>query len=266
MKILAVDDEPLALRDLQQALCEVSGLLEVSGFTSARKAMEAAGRESFDAAFLDIEMGTANGLSVAKKLKDLWPDIHIVFVTSYEKYAVAAFAIHATGYLMKPVKKEELLRELTFIYGQRRTEKRVRVQTFGGFEVYVDGEPLNFKRAKAKELLALLVDRKGASVTTREACAVLWEDGEYSTARKNYFQTILTELRGTLKAAGADQILIRKRNSLAVDTGLLDCDSYRFLEGEPEAVNSYRRDYMLCYSWAEFSVGEFEEYLSGGRR
>ena len=73
---------------------------------------------------------------------------------------------------------------------------------FGGFEVYVDGTALSFGRAKAKELLAYFVDRRGAGVTTREACAVLWEDAPYDTARKNYFQTVVADLRASLREAG----------------------------------------------------------------
>lgn len=122
----------------------------------------------------------------------------------------------------------------------------------------VEGNTLAFKRAKSKELFALLVDRRGASVTTREACAVLWEDGWYDRERKNYFHTVLADLKASLKEAGIDHVLVKKHNSIAVDTSQLDCDSYKFLEGDPIAVNSYRRDYMPNYSWAEFSVSMFE--------
>ena len=165
-----------------------------------------------------------------------------------------------TGYLLKPVEVEAVKRELDFIYAASRREdgKRVRVQTFGGFDVFVDGELLNFKRAKSKELLACLVDRRGGSITTREACAVLWEDKPYDAVQKSYYQTIAAELKAALRRAGADNILVKNRNSLAIKPELLDCDSYRLMEGEPRAICSYRQNYMPCYSWAEFSIGQLE--------
>ncbi len=260
MTFIAVDDEPLALLDLKEALLEAAADCKPVCFTSPKKAMEYAENNLVEVAFLDIEMGAWDGFRLAVKLKALQPEIKIVFVTSHEKYAIDAFRIHATGYLLKPVAAEEIKRELTFIYGNNLQDrgKRVRVQTFGGFDIFVDGERLNFKRAKAKELLACLVDRKGVSITTREACAILWEDKPYNAAQKSYYQTIAAELKAALRGAGADNILLKTRNSLAIRPELLDCDSYRFMEGDPRAINSYRQDYMSCYSWAEFSIGQLE--------
>lgn len=264
MRFLAVDDEAYALLDLKRTVKEVEPDCEVIGFMSQGKALEYAAVNKVEAAFLDIELGASNGLVLARKLKDIQPDIKIIFVTSHEQYAVDAFALHATGYLLKPVSADDIRRELTFIYTTRVPEmevmeKCIRVQTFGGFEIFVDERMLTFKRAKAKELLAYLVDSRGTSVTTKMACSILWDDDRYDRERKNYFHTILTDLRVTLKDAGIEKILIKSHNSIAVDAKLLNCDSYRFLEGDPIAVNSYRCDYMPNYSWAEFSVGQFEK-------
>ncbi|MEG0546646.1 MAG: hypothetical protein RR552_05610 [Oscillospiraceae bacterium] len=49
--------------------------------------------------------------------------------------------------------------------------------------------------------------------------------------------------------------MIKKRNSFSVETTASECDSYRFLEGDPIAVNNYCWDYMICYGWAEFEMG-----------
>ena len=260
MKFLIVDDEPMALRDLEEALREAVPDCELLTFSSPHQALAQAMAAPFQVAFLDIEMGSTNGLVLAKQLKDLQPDIHIIFVTSYGKYAVDAFRLHATGYLLKPVLTEDILRELTFIYGEGiPSARKVRVQTFGGFEIFVEDQPLQFRRSKAKELLACLVDRRGASMTMAEAGAVLWEDDSGGQSQKSYLRTAITELKATLSEAGIKDILIKKYNSLAVDSAKLDCDSYRFLDGDPQAVNSYRHDYMPAYSWAEFSIPLLEK-------
>lgn len=264
MRYLAVDDERYALEDLEEAIRAVEPDCELHGFAAADQALEFVRQTPIDAAFLDIEMGSCNGLVLAKRIKDIWPQSHIVFVTGYEQYAVSAFQIHATGYLLKPVTEEAIRRELTFLYadGVKSGSKRVRVRTFGGFDVFVDGKPLLFKRAKAKELLAYLVDRRGVSVTNDEICVTLWDDDASIRTRKSYVRVLLAELRGVLKEAGADDIVEKNVNRLAVVPDKLDCDFYRFLQGDPVAVNSYRYDYMPSYGWAEFSVGVLDERLS----
>lgn len=254
MNYIAVDDEPLALKDLEQALSEAAPDCALSCFTTSGKALAFAQSTPVDAAFLDIELGSMSGLVLAKQLKDMRPQMHIIFVTSYEQYAVKAFQLHATGYLMKPVTADDIRRELTFIYGETPRPKQVRVQTFGGFEVFVEGKPLLFKRAKSKELLAYLIDRRGVSVTAADACAALWGDESGKESKKSYFRTIVKGLREALQEAGAEDILLRSWNSLAIVPDRLDCDSYRFLAGDPVAVNSYRHDYLVDYEWAEFRM------------
>ena len=162
-----------------------------------------------------------------------------------------AFQIHATGYLLKPFSQEDVMRELTFIYGEQK-KVHIRAQTFGGFEIFVDGQPVKFSRAKAKELLAFLIDRKGTSVTTAEAYAVLFENAEDTVSGKSYFRNIVRDLKNSLKTVHAEEILLRSFNSLAIVPDKIECDYYQFLKGDPIAVNQYRNDYMPQYSWAEF--------------
>lgn len=261
MNFLAVDDEEFALEDLEDSLREAAPGCTVFACTAPGGALVYAAQTPVEAAFLDIELGAMSGLLLAKKLKDLQPDMHIIFVTGHEKYAVPAFRIHATGYLLKPAGPKEIRRELTFLYGERSPQKKVRVQTFGGFDVFVDGERLVFGRSKAKELFAYLVSRRGTSVTTGEACAVLWEDDSVKEGKRAYFRILVKELRKTLRDAGIEDILVKRYNSIAIVPERLNCDFYRFLSGDPEAVNNYRHDYMPAYSWAEYSVNELERLL-----
>ena len=258
MRFLAVDDEPLMLAELTELLQDLRPGAEVLGFTKPRTALAAMEGQTADVAFLDIQMGGMSGLELAEHLKRRQPDLHIIFVTGYQKYAVQAFRLHATGYLLKPLNREDLERELTFLYGERPAG-RVRVQTFGGFEVYVNGVPVKFGRARSKELLAYLIDRKGAGVSTAEACAVLFENGASTPSSKSYYRTLIKDLRDSLAAAGIEDILRRGFNSLAVLPDKLDCDYYRFLQGDAAAVNQYRGDYLPQYSWAEFRNGELSE-------
>ena len=253
MRFLAVDDEPFLLADLKDALEQLRPGAEVLAFSKPREALSAVEHQRIDAAFLDIQMAGMNGLELAEQLKRLQPDMHIIFVTGYQEYAVQAFRLHATGYLLKPINPVDVERELTFLYGPHAAGK-IRVQTFGGFDVFVDGSPVKFGRSKSKELLAYLIDRKGTSINAAQACTILFEGD--TASNRSYFRTIVKDLRSSLAAAGIEHILLRGFNSLSIIPEQLDCDYYNFLCGDIVAVNQYRGDYMPQYSWAEFRNGE----------
>lgn len=135
------------------------------------------------------------------------------------------------------------------------THSILKIQTFGNFEVFYAGKPVAFSRAKSKELLAYLIDRRGAAVTTAEACGVIWEDKEYNFSLQRQFQTIVSDLIKSLKRHKCDHIICRKRNCLSVDVSGLECDFYKLLEGDKSAKALYHGEYMSNYSWAELTAG-----------
>lgn len=265
MKFLIVDDIKIVLEEECALLQEVVPNCRICSCMDSTEALEYAQKELFHVAFLDIELedGNMNGIMLAKKLKDIQPQIHIIFVTGFSQYAIEAFSIHATGYLLKPIQKEDLKRELTFIYGEEEiTKKKVKVQTFGNFEVWVDGVKLKFGRQKSKELFAYLVERKGAGITTREACAILFEDGAYNLSRKSYYQNIVSDMRNTFKKAGVEDVICKSYNHLSVNVDKIDCDYYRFLQGDVKVINQYNGEFMTNYSWAEFWIPVLNNYMS----
>ena len=58
-----------------------------------------------------------------------------------------------------------------------------------------------------------------------------------------------------LKDAGAEDVIVRGRDEIAIVPESVDCDYYRFLDGDPDAVNLYRGEYMSQYSWVEMTAG-----------
>ena len=220
--------------------------------------MEETGRKP-DAVFLDIEMPGRSGLEIAVKIKETAPEAGIVFVTGYSQYAVEAFRLHANGYIMKPADPESIKEELTHLHGERSTaapNDKLQIKCFGWFDVFWQGEPLIFKRKSEKELLAYLVDRNGAACTSGEVIAALWEDEDNEKAAKNRLRTILSDLRKTLREIGMEDILIRESRQVAIRRDAVDCDYFRMLDGDVDALNSFTGDYMKQYSWAEMTAGE----------
>lgn len=112
LRILAVDDEPLALEMLADAIKKAAPDAEVIEFGTPSELLRYAENNICDIAFLDIHMRGMTGIGLAGRLKEKLPDINIVFVTGYDEYAGEAMALHASGYIVKPVTAEKVFREL----------------------------------------------------------------------------------------------------------------------------------------------------------
>ena len=248
MKAITVDDEIYMLEALQEAV-SLSPDIEVSkGFSSCSAALAYASEHPVDIAFLDINMRGIGGLELAERLTELHPGCKIIFCTGHEEYAVSAFQLHASGYLMKPIAAEAVQKEIDHIKGVKSSEKLLTVMCFGQFEVLYNGEALPFKRKKTKELLAVLVDRNGAGLTAKELCAVLFPDDTDDTKNAAYLRQLVLDLKNTLKTLHAEEVLRHDTPYYRIDTKLLKCDYLSFLEtGKPE----FHGEYMTQYSWAE---------------
>lgn len=111
MRVLIVDDEPLARRRLVQLLTGLPDIDIVGEAENGRQALDLAARLTPDLMLLDIEMPHIDGLSVLRELStDRAPAI--VLVTAFEDHAVAAFDLRATDFVVKPVKEDRLHRAI----------------------------------------------------------------------------------------------------------------------------------------------------------
>ena len=255
MIAIAVDDEALMLGALVAAIEESSDISVVTKFSDCEEALEFVRGNAIDVAFLDINMRGMGGLALAEKILETRPNCKIVFCTGYEEYAIPAFKLHASGYLMKPISAEDVQVEIENIKGVRQREKLLTVKCFGNFEVYAKNEKLMFKRLKTKELFAFLVDRNGAGMTAKQICAVLFPDDTDDTKNAAYLRQLVLDLKNTLKSVGAEAVLCHETPCYRVDTGLIKCDYVSYLEsGKPE----FHGEYMTQYSWAEDTCAMLE--------
>ncbi len=106
LKVLAVDDEFLALQLLKTFISKVPDLNLVGATKSPLEAMELLQAQPLDILFLDIQMPTINGLNM---LKTLQHQPIVIFTTAYSEYAVKAFELNAVDYLLKPFPFERFL-------------------------------------------------------------------------------------------------------------------------------------------------------------
>ncbi|HEX8267034.1 MAG TPA: LytTR family DNA-binding domain-containing protein [Pyrinomonadaceae bacterium] len=111
MKILIVDDEPLARERVRRHLRDEPGIEIVGEAGNGREAVSAIEEKTPDLVFLDVQMPEMNGFDVLKALEENKIPA-IVFTTAYDKYAIQAFEFHALDYLLKPFSRERFRRSV----------------------------------------------------------------------------------------------------------------------------------------------------------
>ena len=243
MRALCVDDEYLLLRGLREAVAASPLITSVEAFDDCQDALDWARTHEFDVAFLDIRMPVMDGLELGRELRKLHPKVPLFFCTGYKDYAVDAFDIHADGYLVKPVTAERVQQELEYLRSEDGPPPLLTVRCYGGFEVYdAQGQPLRFRRTRARELLALLVHRGGMGITAKKVCALMFEDdGEMDQKNMNYFFKLYYDLVRVLQETGAGEVLQKNYNNYCVDMSRIRVDE----------TGKGTLPYLEEYDWAE---------------
>ena len=249
MKIIAVDDEKIALQGLISSIQKAAPDAQIYGFRYASEAVEHMKNESCDIAFLDIEMKGTDGVTAAKMLKAINPDINIIFATGFGSYRDEAFDLHASGYLIKPITAEAVKRELDNLRRPVRKPKKLKAITFGNFQVLYGEEHVKFKYQKTMEMFAYLIDRRGSMCSGSELMTVLFEDDTH----QKYYNQLRLDLINTLKSLGCESVIIQARGMLGISVSEIECDYYDYLNGKEELAKLYHGEYMAQYSFAEFT-------------
>ena len=142
MKIIAADDETIALEVLVDSIKEAEPNAEVISFKTGKEVLEYLSENTCDICFFDIEMRDMNGIELAYEAKKYNSKINIIFVTGYSEYTQDAFEVRASGYVLKPVTAVKIAEELRNLRNPVEEDKNsydVYVKTFGNFDVYSKG-------------------------------------------------------------------------------------------------------------------------------
>lgn len=249
MEILAVDDEKLMLNRLVRSIKEASPDASVYDFRNPKEALEYAQNNKIDVAFLDIRMRGMEGITLAKELNKIYPDINIIFCTGYDEYVSEAFRdVRCNGYITKPVEVERVREELEHLRVPLKTaqeKKHLRIQCFGYFAVYYDDKPVEFSSAKTLELFAYIVNACGGICNNQEIMTYLWDD---DGIHDSYFKKLRKDLFETLERYGCENVLNKTWGGISINPELVECDYYKWRENN---TGKYDGEYMTQYYWIE---------------
>ena len=234
---------------------------ELLCFEGSLEALAAARTREIDVAFLETELPELNGLDLGQYLQELYPLVNLIFLSDGTDDAFDALSLHASGYILKPASDFILRHELDDLRhpAMEKAHKRVFAQTFGNFELFVDGQPVAFKYTRTKEMVALLVNNRGAQTTNGEIIASMWEDDGDPDKKVSYLSNLRQDLQNTMTRLKLSGIIVKQRGSLGIAADRIECDLYDWLAKKKKSRYQYLGDYMNQYSWAEVLHAELDE-------
>ncbi len=148
---------------------------------------------------------------------------------------------------------DDIEKEKQAVLPENRT---VTIRTFGYFDVFVGDTPIAFSNKKAKELLALLVDRRGGYITSEEAIGFLWEDEPANSVTFSRYRKVALRLKNTLEEYGIPDIVEAVDGKRRIVLENVQCDLYNYLSGKEEYAQLFKGSYLSNYSWGEITLGE----------
>ena len=111
-EVIVVDDEEALLAGAIPVLSRVMPDANITGFIKASEAIDYTLKNQVDIVFLDIELGRTSGLDLCSTLTEINPLINVIFLTAYPDYAIDAWGTSACGFLLKPLKEEDVRTQL----------------------------------------------------------------------------------------------------------------------------------------------------------
>lgn len=275
IRVIIMDDEPLALINMEKKLEEFNSIEVIKSFTTAKDLLAEGPSLDFQVAFLDVEMPGMNGLEIARLLKEWNKNIFIVFVTAYRDYAVQAFEIHSIDYLLKPISKARLettinrIQELLHLENkstpiQIRNKPALTIHCFGGFVVLHNGKAIHWRTLKTKELFAFLFSNLNNHVPRDTIIEALWADTDFKKARVQLHTTV-SYLRTTLSSLGYSEVIQYANGCYILQLEDFQCDAHdleHILNGKTKTgkidiekaealLQNYQGEFMasLDYPW-----------------
>lgn len=216
-----VDDEIIMLESLKRAVMQSPDISHVETFCDPRDALERMEVQPCDIAFLDIVLQGMDGLTLAEEIRKKNPKCGIVFCTVHTQYAYDAIRRHVVdGFLIKPIHPESIQAEINYIKEKYVTNQAGLTVILGKSVSVFNKENVLviFRRRKTPEMLRVLIEHEGRSVSAATLCKLLWKDSDvFVYQNRKYLNQLAYDLRHTLEREGFPDLLIKTADGYALD-------------------------------------------------
>jgi two-component system LytT family response regulator/two-component system response regulator LytT len=187
LRILVVDDEAPARRDLKRILGTIAGV-EIAGEAGeGHEAVKSIRKLRPDVVLLDIQMPGLDGFQVVSRIADMERMPSVIFVTAYDEYAIKAFEVHAIDYILKPVEEKRLARAI-----ERAQRIRKGAEAGPDLKALLDAVGASPKR---------LAVRQGESLVMVDANDIL-----YATVSEGSIKVVAREVEGSVAFRSLDEL------------------------------------------------------------
>ncbi len=254
---IVLDDEWYNLEEIC-TLTEQTGLLQVVGrYQNPLVALEEVRALRPQVAFVDIEMPEMDGITLSERLLEIDPGMQIVFITSFNQYAVQAFDINALDYVMKPIREVRFARMVEKLRGYfaekgHLSETGLTVRCFDRLEAFIGGVPVKWERAKAEELFAYLLLHHNSYIHKDTLIEELWP--EYSTEKAlPILQTAVCKIRSVLSPLGEKVSLTYSASKYRLYLPEARCD---YFETEA-ALSAFRPNIPATFTAIERACSQY---------
>lgn len=251
MRAIIVDDEPIMLRSFMRLSSGIPNLNVIAQFESGDMAISFVKKNAVEVAFLDIRMPVMNGIEVAVKLREICPNILIVFISAYDEYVRDSNMIGGDYYIVKPYKREtiEIMVQKMQILSQA-LHTQIKIQMFGRFNVLKNGVPIAL-RGKAKEILALVASRCGKEISNEEIYSIIWEERECTNVKMKVYYNALKRLRQKLEEENLSDLLLSTPRGQMMNVSMVECDYYTWKDDAKHEKTKFDGEFLSEYSWGE---------------
>jgi two-component SAPR family response regulator len=262
MNTIMIAEDFRVIHTLESTAKEILEMELLGSFCDEYSALQYVMEHKVDLVIVNKVMGTKEGGMFRSQLKKTNPDMVLIYIASGEEQTRDVTCLRPITVLPKDFSKEELDSAVKTAYlFLKQGKRKIYARTFGHFDVFVDGKPIMFKSAKAKELLAFLIDRRGGTVTTDQMINALWEDRPNDESTQNLCSKLVRTLQKELQASHAEEMLVVTRGNRHVDTDTFRCDLYEMLDGSERVREQYMGEYLLDYSWSETRTALLDRFL-----
>ena len=173
MNIIILDNHKLIIAEIKRQVLAVLPGAECVCFTKQREAIEHVKKHRVDVALLDIDMPGLNGIEVAELMCDANPRLNIIFVTGYPEYALQAFTVPVSDFIVKPVSEDALRTS----FGKLRFPPEQSVESYR-YDDVKDAKVLGARLRSIRKERGLSVKELAERIDVSFSTIYRWENGD----------------------------------------------------------------------------------------